>query len=222
MLSQATQDYLKLIYRLETEGRRPSTNDLAKGMDVAAASVTNMLKRLADLKLVTYTSYRGVSLTDSGRLIALEMLRHHRLIETYLAQALGYSLDQLHDEAEHLEHHISEQFEERIDALLGYPRYDPHGDPIPSKEGLIPPRCNNALSEAALEVDWVVRRISDHSKELLRYLMQCHLVPETKVRIMDKAPFEGPLTLRIGENEVVVGYKAACYVFVEQVDREFL
>ncbi|HRK73016.1 MAG TPA: metal-dependent transcriptional regulator [Rhodothermales bacterium] len=219
MLTQAIQDYLKLIYRFEAEGRRPSTNDLARGMDVAAASVTNMLKRLADLKLVTYASYRGVSLTDSGRLIALEMLRHHRLIETYLAQALGYSLDQLHDEAEHLEHHISEQFEERIDALLGYPRYDPHGDPIPSKEGLIPPRCNQALSEAALDVDWVVRRISDHSKELLRYLMHCHLVPETKLRIMDRAPFEGPLTLRIGETEVMVGYKAACYVYVEQVDR---
>jgi len=218
MLSQSIQDYLKHIYRFEAEGRRPSTNDLAKGMAVAAASVTNMLKRLAEMNLVEYTSYRGVSLTASGRLIALEMLRHHRLIETYLAQALGYSLDQLHDEAEHLEHHISEQFEDRIDALLGHPCYDPHGDPIPTKEGLVPPTYNNALSDAALNVPLVVRRISDHSNELLRYLMDCNLIPNTELVILNRAPFEGPLTLKIAGSVVMVGHKAACYVFVEQWD----
>lgn len=214
-LSPSIQDYLKIIYRLAQEGTQPTTNDVARAMRVSAASVTNMLKRLAEMKLVTYTSYKGVQLTESGISIALEMLRHHRLIETYLAQALGYSLDQLHDEAEHLEHHISEQFEDRIAELLGHPQYDPHGDPIPSKEGVVPPVFNQSLAEVAAGSHVIIRRISDQNTELLRYLMDCQLIPQAAFQLLAKAPFDGPLTLQKGDHQIIIGHKVAQHIFVE-------
>ena len=139
MLSPAVEDYLKTIYKLQApDGSGVSTSDIARAMDVAPSSASNMVKRLAGLKLVEYRAYRGVVLTEAGQKIALEIIRHHRLLETYLREVMGFDWDQMHAEAEHLEHHISEEFEDRIEALLGYPTHDPHGDPIPSRDGVIP------------------------------------------------------------------------------------
>ncbi len=133
MLSQAVGDYLKAIYKLQGDGA-VSTTDIAQALNVSSASVTNMIKRLAQMKMVEYESYRGVRLTEAGEKIALEIVRHHRLLETYLKEMLGYSWAEMHEEAERLEHHISEEFEDKIDALLGHPTHDPHGHPIPTRD----------------------------------------------------------------------------------------
>src|SRR6056297_3859017 len=138
VLSQSVEDYLKAIYKLETDEKGASTTRIAESLDVSSASATNMVKRLSEMGLVDYESYKGASLTNSGRKIALEIIRHHRLLELYLLEVMGYSWDEVHEEAEKLEHHISERFEEKIAKLLDNPTHDPHGDPIPTKDGLIP------------------------------------------------------------------------------------
>ena len=150
-ISHAMEDYLKAIYELSSQApsSRVSTSQLAEHMSCTPASVTNMLQKLSSLLLVRYVPYRGVTLTEAGERIALEVLRHHRLIELYLAEILGYSWDQVHDEADQLEHVISEEFEDRIDAALGYPARDPHGAPIPTKDGQIPGSSEISLWEAA-------------------------------------------------------------------------
>ena len=169
-LSQSVEDYLKVIYVLESEGSGATTNNIAEMMEVSSASVTNMLKRLAGLNLIEHKSYKGAKLTDAGRKIALEILRHHRLLELYLKEIMGYSWDEVHDEAEKLEHHISEQFEDKIAELLNHPTHDPHGDPIPSKDGVMPDMASLALSEAETDEPYVIGRVKDQDPELLRYL----------------------------------------------------
>ncbi len=144
MVSQAMEDYLKAIYSLQTDDELVSTTSLASALDCSPASVTNMLQKLADLGFVSYTRYQGVRLAENGSRVALEVIRHHRLIELYLLQVLGFSWDAVHAEAERLEHVISEEFEERIDAALGHPTIDPHGHPIPTKEGLFAERTGGA------------------------------------------------------------------------------
>ncbi len=134
ILSSSIQDYLKAIFTIEEEKSLVTTNDIARIMHVSAASVTGMIKHLDRMNLVVHQSYKGVRLTKSGEKIALEIIRHHRLLETYLREIIGYSWEMMHHEAEHLEHHFSEEFEERIDALLGYPTHDPHGHPIPTRD----------------------------------------------------------------------------------------
>ena len=148
MISRAMEDYLKVIYQFTSDKDKVSTSNLAQQMDCSPASVTNMLQKLAELKLVEYEPYQGVTLTPAGSKVALEILRHHRLIELYLADVLGYSWDKVHAEAEQLEHVISEEFEEKIDRALGHPTIDPHGDPIPTKEGKIA-----VLFQTSLEKD---------------------------------------------------------------------
>src|SRR5687767_6725143 len=153
------EDYLKAIYAVVRESGegRATTSAIAERMEVSAASATNMMQKLAEMKLVEYVPYRGVSLTPGGEKIALEVIRHHRLIELYLAEALGYSWDEVHDEAERLEHVISEEFEDKIDAMLGHPTTDPHGDPIPPKSGRPPARATRRLSEVEIGESVVVR-----------------------------------------------------------------
>ena len=146
MQSPAVEDYLKAIYKLQGAAAA-TTTDIARSMNVSSASVTNMVKRLADMKLVAYESYRGVTLTPAGEKIALEIIRHHRLLELYLKEVMGYGWEQLHEEAERLEHHISEEFESKLEELLGYPTHDPHGDPIPTREGEISERVDRPLAE---------------------------------------------------------------------------
>jgi DtxR family Mn-dependent transcriptional regulator len=211
------EDYLKVIYMLVSEPgeERASTSAIADRMQVSAASATNMMQKLADMRLVEYVPYRGVSLTDAGEKIALEVIRHHRLIELYLAEALGYSWDAVHDEAERLEHVISEEFEDRIDAMLGHPTTDPHGDPIPPKTGRPPEGTSRRLSEVAIGESVVVRRVSDRNGDFLRRLASLKLVPGTRVRIVGRQSAGGPIVLEREGSRLSVDEEIARRVFVE-------
>ncbi len=215
MLSPAIEDYLKTIYKLESGGGAVATTALASEMRVTPASVTKMVKRLAELKLVDYASYKGVTLTPAGAKAALEIIRHHRLLELYLKEVMGYSWEQLHAEAEHLEHHISEAFEAKIDALLGHPTHDPHGHPIPTPEGEPPPPLpSESLAHCEAGARVVVHHLSDADPELLAYVEQIGLLPRVAVEILDKGRFGGPLRIRVGEAEHVIGEEVARGVYV--------
>ena len=205
MITQAIQDYLKAIYKLSSDDKPVSTNAIAERMGVAQASVTAMMKKLSDLKLATHRPYYGVELTDHGCKIALEIIRHHRLLELYLAEALGYSWDEVHDEAEKLEHHISEEFEDRMAEFLGHPTVDPHGAPIPSKDGHVIERDLQCLSNVTSGISVTVAQVSDNDPELLRYLGNIGIYPKVELEILDKAPFDGPLHIRVGGVEYHMG-----------------
>lgn len=215
MLSQAVEDYLKVIYQLQEGGRPVSTSDIARSLDVSAASVTNMIKRLAQLSLVEYESYRGVKLTHTGEKVALEIIRHHRLLELYLREVMGYSWHMIHKEAEHLEHHISEEFEEKLDELLGYPTHDPHGDPIPTREGEIAEITSDPLADVEPGRSVVIQRVSDADPDMLIYLEEMGLLPGTTLVVVEKAPFHGPIKVRIRGGERVVGHRIATNIFVD-------
>lgn len=215
MLSQAVQDYLKTIYKLEEEGA-VSTTKIAKILNISGASVTGMLKRLSNMKLVDYNSYKGVKLTDSGRKIALEILRHHRLIELYLRNELGFTLDQVHEEACRLEHYVSDEFVDRINQKLGNPEFSPMGNPIPSKDGDIPELNENNLIEVEPGNTVVIQRLSDNDKEMLAYFEKMGLIPGVEIKVLDKAPFNGPLTISYtGENQII-GNEIARNIYVEE------
>ena len=213
-LSQSVEDYLKVIYVLETEGTGATTTNIAEMMNVSSASVTNMLKRLAGLNFIEHKSYKGASLTDAGRKIALEILRHHRLLELYLKEVMGYSWDEVHDEAEKLEHHISEQFEDKIAELLNHPTHDPHGDPIPTKDGVVPEKARLAVCDAELQKPYLIGRVKDQDPELLRYLEKTGVIPGVKLTILDKAPFDGPVKVLLEDEEVTLGNAIAQQIFL--------
>lgn len=213
-LSQAAEDYLKAIYNLQRDAEAVSTNDLAAAMAVTPASATNMMKRLAKLDLVVHRSYHGVALTPAGEKVALEIIRHHRLLELYLREVMGYDWEALHDEAEHLEHHISEDFENRIDALLGYPTHDPHGDPIPTRTGEMPDVSRTALSAVEAGGHHRIERLSDHDPALLRRLESYGLLPGTEVVVV-RHEADGGLWLR-AEQEIHLPADAATHVFVAE------
>ncbi|HEX9899796.1 MAG TPA: metal-dependent transcriptional regulator [Candidatus Methylomirabilis sp.] len=215
MLSQAVQDYLKTIYTLQEQGGAVSTSALAEAMGVAAASATGMVKKLAGLKLARHSPYQGVILTKAGEKMALEVIRHHRLLELYLAEALGYSWDKVHEEAERLEHVISEEFEEKIFEALGRPTRDPHGDPIPTKDGTLVAGSHERLSDMEPGATGVIRRVSDRNAEMLRYLALRGLVPDATVQVVEKAPFNGPITVKMGEAAHVLGRDLASHIHVE-------
>lgn len=218
MLSQAAEDYLKIVYKLQEETDVVTTNGVAEHMQVSAASVTNMVKKLAEMGLVRHVPYQGITLTASGRKVALEVIRHHRLLELYLNEAMGFGWDQVDAEAERLEHVISEAFEDRIDEMLGYPTTDPHGHPIPTKDGEIDRSRYERLVDMKPGQAAVVRRVPDSDPGLLRYLAELGLTPDTMVDVIKKEPFNGPLRLKIGDVEHHVGHQVASYVFVECVE----
>lgn len=194
------EDYLKAIYMVQQRGETVTTSLLSEQLGgLKPGSVTGMIKKLAELNLITHTPYQGVSLTPAGERIALEVLRHHRLLELYLVQALGYSWDEVHEEAEALEHYISEKLEARIAARLGQPDFDPHGDPIPSLEGTLPSSTSVSLSELPRGAQGRIVRVSDQNNAHLRYLAELGLVPGARIAIIDVAPFEGPISLQVGE-----------------------
>ncbi len=215
MLSEAVQDYLKTIYKLQEQGGVVSTSALAEAMEVTAASATGMVKKLAGLKLVRHNPYQGVVLSKAGQKMALEVIRHHRLLELYLAEALGYTWDKVHEEAERLEHAISEEFEEKIFEALGQPTRDPHGDPIPAKDGTIFAAEHDRLSDLEPGATGIIRQVSDSDAEMLRYLGTRGLVPDTVFEVLDKAPFNGPLTVKTGRASHVLGRELARYIWVE-------
>jgi DtxR family Mn-dependent transcriptional regulator len=177
-----------------------------------------MIKKLAKLNLVTYEPYQGVELTNAGKTIALEVIRHHRLIEQYLAEALGVPWDQVDVEADKWEHILSDELETRIDAFLGYPKRDPHGAPIPSLDGHIPPSSEIRLSELAPGQHGVISEVSDHDPEMLRYLGELGLFPQVEVTVVDVAPFDGPLTIQIDNQERALGREVAQYILMRDVE----
>ena len=183
LLSPQIEDYLKQIHSLE-QGGKVSTQALADALEISSPSVSGMLKKLAELGLVTHHKYQGATLTESGKAVALELIRHHRLLETYLHQALGYKLHEVHAEAERLEHHISEDFEARISEILGHPTHDPHGDPIPTKDGQLPASASRPLTELFVGEDAIIGRIFEHhNTDFIQHLEQLGLTPGVAVRI---------------------------------------
>lgn len=216
LITHAMEDYLKTIFQLHQEQETVTTQAIAERMGVQSPSVTNMAKRLADLNLLTHTPYRGVTLTATGRKTALEVIRHHRLLELYLADALGYPWDEVHDEAERLEHTISEEFEARIDRALGYPTIDPHGDPIPTFEGEIESLRGLLLSDLQEGEVGTVERVSDRQPEVLRYLGSLGLYPSAEVQVTERFPFDGPLRVQVGDSEHILGRELAQSVHVTQ------
>lgn len=213
-LSQSVEDYLKAIYILQLEGEAATTTSIATALDVSSASVTNMLKRLAKMNLLEHQSYKGATLTAAGNKIALEILRHHRLLELYLKEVMGYSWDEVHDEAEKLEHHISEQFEDRIAELLNHPTHDPHGDPIPTKDGVMPEMAQLSISKAEENTPYIIGRVKDQDPELLRYLERIGIIPGVKIKVLEKAPFSGPIKVQIEDQEQVLGQAIASEVYL--------
>src|SRR4051795_11843382 len=210
-ISAAVEDYAKAIYALQIQCGGPVTNNaLAERLSVSPASASNMVKKLDGLGLVEHAPYHGVALTKAGRRVALEVLRHHRLLELYLAQSLGVPWDRVHDEAEVLEHHISEELEELIANALGNPTHDPHGDPIPTRDLEMneEPACTLDTLEPGAHGRFT--RISDHDPEILRYLADKGIAPGDDFEVVDKQPFGGPLFVRFAGREVqVVGLLAA-------------
>jgi DtxR family transcriptional regulator, Mn-dependent transcriptional regulator len=200
-LSVAVQDYLKAIYALESAGERVTTSALARRMGVSAPSASAMTKRLDELGLVQRLPYRGVALSEDGRRKALEVLRHHRLLERYLVDRLGLSLDEVHAEAELLEHALSEELEARIDEELGYPTHDPHGDPIPDRALRLVHPDDRTLLELEPGSCVAVARVPDGDSALLRYLGELGLLPGSTLELVAYAPFGGPVTVRTEHGE---------------------
>ncbi|MDQ3669936.1 MAG: metal-dependent transcriptional regulator [Actinomycetota bacterium] len=208
-LSEAIQDYLKEIYKLQANSERATTSAIAKRLAVAPSSATSMLKKLAALGLAEHAPYRGVELTEAGRQIALEVIRHHRLLEQYLAETLGLGIDAVHAEADRLEHVLSEELEARIDQALGYPTHDPHGDPIPDAKLKVERSRLRSLDALAPGEEATVRRVPDGDAALLRYLTELALVPGRRVTMGRSEPFGGPLTISVGGDEHAISRELA-------------
>ncbi len=217
-LSQPMEDYLKAIYLLREREGTATTTAIAVALEVTPASVTGMIKKLAELKLVRHTPYQGVELTKSGEKIALEMVRHHRLLELFLMEALGYRWDEVHAEAHLLEHVISEEFEERMAARLGYPSIDPHGDPIPTKDGTIATVKERALLTLQVGESAQITHLNDANSEMLRYAATLGLTPSTHLTLIEAEPFGGSLRVRIGKVEKSIGRELAAQIFVSSKD----
>lgn len=217
-LTISIQDYLKNIYELTENGETASTNALAKKLKISAPSVTGMIQKLASAKpaLVEYQKHQGVTLTKEGKKAALEVIRHHRLLEAWLVQTLGYSWDEVHEEAERLEHVISEDFEQRIAAAMGHPVRDPHGELIPTEDLTMPLDDSTALSTLRPPQTAIVKRVQASDIELLRYLDGLGLVPGTQVEVRDYSPFDHNLTIKVGRKSFVLGQSITAKVFVEE------
>lgn len=213
-LSDATQDYLKEIHKLRLEGRRATTSAIAERMGVRPSSATAMVKKIAALGLAEHAPYHGVELTPAGERVALEVIRHHRLLEQYLAQALGLSLDEVHGEADRLEHALSEELEARIDRSLGYPTHDPHGDPIPDRALKLDRSRLKTLASLEPGDEATIRRVPNDDDGLLRYLKSLALVPGRKVKLRSAEPFGGPLTVLVGKSEHAISRELAAGIGV--------
>lgn len=216
MRSPSIEDYLKAVYKLEEkEGAPVSTGDLARAMEVSSASASNMIKRLDELDFLTYEAYEGATLTNPGRTVALEVIRHHRLLELYLKDVMGFSWDEIHEEAEILEHHISERFENRIEEMLGHPERDPHGHPIPARDGTVDSLPTRSLADLTEGVAAAIDHIADEDGELLDLLEQRGLLPGATVEVVTRRPLDGLLVVAVDGAEQVIGRPVAQKVVVE-------
>ena len=215
-MSPATEDYAKAIFALQAElGGPVSTNAIAERLGVTPASASGMVRRLHEHGLVAHRPYHGVELTAAGRRVALRVLRHHRLLETYLAQSLGVPWDRVHDEAEVLEHVLSDELEALIAAKLGHPTHDPHGDPIPSAELVLEDTPSVTLASLEAGASGVLARVSDSEPEMLRYLAARGIAPGARFEVLERQPFGGPLFVRFGEAVHVLGGDLARAMSVE-------
>jgi DtxR family Mn-dependent transcriptional regulator len=215
-LTSAIEDYAKAIYALEERRQGPvTTNAIAERLGVTAASASGMVKRLGELGLVDHAPYHGVTLTGDGRRVALEVIRHHRLLELYLVESLGVPWDRVHEEAEVLEHVLSEELEELIASKLGDPTVDPHGDPIPTRDLLIAASRTAALQSLEAGAAGTFTRVSDSDPEMLRFLAERGIAPGARFEVIDKQPFDGPLFVRFGDEVHVLGGELAKAMRVE-------
>lgn len=216
-LTISIQDYLKHIYELTENGESASTNALAKKLSIKPGSVTGMIQKLASAKpaLVEYEKHQGVTLTKEGKKAALEVIRHHRLLEAWLVQTLGYSWDEVHEEAERLEHVISEDFERRIAAAMGHPDRDPHGELIPTADLKMPSDKSTPLSSLRPNQTATIKRVIASDKDLLRYLEGLELTPGTELEVKDHSPFDHNLTIKVGRKSFVLGLSITSKIFVE-------
>jgi DtxR family transcriptional regulator, Mn-dependent transcriptional regulator len=221
-LSRSVEDYLKVIYQLSERGGAASTNDIAQQLSLSPAAVTGMVKRLAESGHVEHVPYRGARLTDAGRVAALAVVRRHRIIETYLMERLRYGWASVHEEAERLEHAASDELIERMADALGDPRYDPHGAPIPTREGQIETPAFRTLAEVDVGEPVALRQVGDDDPERLRYLESLGLMPGTALVVAGRQPFGGPITLFVGGPggpERVIGAELAATLRVGPVAR---
>ena len=213
-LTGPVEDYLKAIYELERSGEPAETNAIAHLLKIAPASVSGMVRRLADQGLITHERYRGARLTSAGRRAALKTLRRHRVIEAYLTEALGYSWDRVHDEAERLEHAASDELIDRMAAAIGEPATDPHGAPIPTREGTLEERALVPLAALDSGVRARVERVGDRDGGQLRYLAELGIVPGAEVQVMAREPFDGPIALRVDDTTRTIGSSLAAQILV--------
>jgi DtxR family Mn-dependent transcriptional regulator len=217
MTNKTTEDYLKTIFWLSRLSGKVNTSAIADGLKISSASVTDMLKRLSENGYITYTPYYGVRLTKKGDKTALKVIRRHRLLELFLVEALGYTWDNVHDEAERLEHVVSEELEARIDSYLGNPRYDPHGDPIPSHEGVMEELEYCKLSDLHAGERGIVSQVVD-SKKLLQYMKKMDLALQSRVMIKEKEPFDDSMTVRVnGKKEHFLSREVTQQIFVKKL-----
>ena len=214
-LTRQAEDYLKVIYEMEQGGEPAATTDIAAELGIAAASVSGMLQRLARLGLVKVERYRGARLTAQGRLAALQLIRRHRIIESFLVTKLGYGWDDVHEEAERLEHAASGELIDRMAETLGNPTEDPHGAPIPTAAGRVDERRLSSIADLAVGAKARVVRMSDRDPEFLRYLAKRSIRPGVAIRVVAKEEFEGPITVMVGRARQSLGVAAAGAVFVE-------
>jgi DtxR family transcriptional regulator, Mn-dependent transcriptional regulator len=217
-ISEAVENFIKSVYVLQQKNERVSTNALKDALGISAPSVTDMAQRLMESGYVDYVKYRGVRLTDAGEASALQVIRRHRLIELYLVSELGYALHEVHDEAEALEHAVSDRFIQAIASKLGNPEFDPHGDPIPTADGTIAARELHPLSDLSVGTSARVSRYITADADMLQHTLDRGFTLNTEIEVTARDPFQGPLTVVIGDETTVIGYIVAETILVEVVE----
>lgn len=222
VLSEPAQEYLKAVYKLQraSGGKQVSLTSLARQMGASLPAAAYQLQHLAAEKLVQRSPYRGVALTPRGERVALTLIRHHRLIERFMVDTLGFGWDRVDEEADRLEHVISEDFAQRVEALLGYPRTCPHGDPIPTKDGVLPELRLIQVVELHRGQGGPFRRVGNTDPQVLRYLAEQGFKQGVLITFLEKAPFQGPVRLKVGDNEISLGAELASQIFVEETGSE--
>ncbi|MBX3043993.1 MAG: metal-dependent transcriptional regulator [Candidatus Kapabacteria bacterium] len=223
--TQSIEDYLKTIYKLQAHEKPVSTTSIANELEFSGASVTGMLKRLSEMEskrkkgalLVDYNSYKGVTLTEEGEFEALSILRRHRLIEMFLKNHVGYALSKVHDEACAMEHAVSDEFVDKIDKLLGHPKYSPLGNPIPDKDGNLPEDNSLPLTVVELNKTYVIKKISDDNHEMIAYFEDQGYLPGLEIMLMSRAPFNGPIVIIHNDKESIIGHEIGKNIYVEAI-----
>jgi DtxR family Mn-dependent transcriptional regulator len=213
-LTESQEDYLKALYDLGGSATNVSTSELARRLQVSLPSVTEMVEKLGRQGLLRHSRYRGTTLTKAGQAVAVEMTRHHRLLETYLVEKMGYRWDEVHEEADRLEHAISEQMEARMSDALGHPAIDCHGDPIPDAAGTVRSRPSHSLVEARAGEHVTVRRVSDRDSDVLRKVYELGLILNARVEVVAESLYEGPISIRVDGRRRLIPIGVARAVFV--------